>query len=235
MAERTDTQGTHEAFIAAIRTAAVSWATARGTIDEAEAGRLMAAKLVYGIGDGRYRGVCHYSAWKAGDGAVEVVEVAATGEESLVQVAGTTIHELGHVLAGMGVGHGRGWKRACERLGLRCALAAGQRYVLAALAPEIRSEVARLVAGMVDGQPAFRAAISPVRVAPTTKACPAGVGVRGGKSRGAGSGSRLRLWVCECTPKPVRVRVASDDFAATCDLCGAPFRLQEAKGQEGAA
>ncbi|MGH2719764.1 MAG: hypothetical protein ACRDJU_14470 [Actinomycetota bacterium] len=179
--------------------------------------------------------MCHYGAWKAGDGAVEVVEVAATGEESLVQVAGTTIHELGHVLAGMGVGHGKGWKQACERLGLRCALAAGQGYVLAAIAPEIRAEVVRLVDGLVDGRPAFLAAISPIRVAPKTKPCPAGVGVRGGLSRGAGSGSRLRLWVCECTPKPVKVRVASDDFKATCDLCGAPFRLQEARGQEGVA
>ena len=32
--------------------------------------------------------------------------------------------------------------------------------------------------------------------------------------------SRLRLWECAC---PVKVRVASDRFAATCDDCEAPF------------
>ena len=34
-------------------------------------------------------------------------------------------------------------------------------------------------------------------------------------------GSRLRLWQCEC---PVKVRVASDDFEATCDVCGESFK-----------
>lgn len=213
---------THEQYVADVRTAAVAWATARGTIDGAEAQRLMAAKLVYGIGDGRYRGVCHFQAWANGIGPVEVVEIAATGEESLVQVAGTTIHELAHVLAGPGAGHGAEWKRACERLGLRRAMAAGQRYLLASIAPEIRAEVARLVEGLVDGHPAFLAALSPVRVAPAPKPCPAGVGARGGKSRGKGSGSRLRLWICECD-KPVRVRVASSEFVATCGLCGQTF------------
>lgn len=33
-------------------------------------------------------------------------------------------------------------------------------------------------------------------------------------------GSRLRLWECAC---PVKVRVASDDFNASCGDCGSPF------------
>jgi len=58
--------------------------------------------------------------------------------------------------------------------------------------------------------------------------------VRGSKSRGAGSGSRLRLWICDCQ-KPVKVRVASDDFRATCGLCAQPFHLDVPKHtQEGA-
>ncbi|MCW2904065.1 MAG: hypothetical protein JWO67_6330, partial [Streptosporangiaceae bacterium] len=69
----------------------MAWARARGTT-EAEAGRILAAKLAYGAGDGRYQGVCHYSAWANSVGHVEVVEIAADGEESLVQVAGTTLH-----------------------------------------------------------------------------------------------------------------------------------------------
>src|SRR5437016_13823745 len=91
---------THEQFCHDVRAAAVAWASARGSITEAEAARLMAAKLVYGVGSGGYRGVCHYRAWANGHGPVEVVEVAASGEESLVQVAGTTPHELGHTLPG---------------------------------------------------------------------------------------------------------------------------------------
>jgi hypothetical protein len=215
---------THEQFVHDIRAAAVARALAGGTVDQVEAARILSAKLVYGAGDGRYRGVCHFQAWAHGTGPVEVVEIAAAGEESLIQVAGTTLHELAHVLAGWEAGHGPDWKKACERLGLRRALAGGQCYLLAAMAPEIRTEVVGLVAGLVDGHPAFMAALSPVRVAPTPKPCPAGIGVKGGKSRGKGSGSRLRLWVCACE-KPVRVRVATDEFRAHCDVCGEAFRL----------
>ena len=57
----------------------MAWARARGTITEVEAARILAAKLVYGAGDGRYRGVCHYSAWANGVGPAEVVEIAAAG------------------------------------------------------------------------------------------------------------------------------------------------------------
>lgn len=131
-----------------------------------------------------------------------------------------------HVLAGWGSGHGPTWKQACERLGLRRALAAGQCYLLASIAPEIRAEVARLAAALIDGHPAFLAALSPVKVAPAPKPCPAGVGVKGGTSRGKGSGSRPRLWICDC-PKPVKVRVASDNFDATCNACGQRFRLAQ--------
>lgn len=36
-------------------------------------------------------------------------------------------------------------------------------------------------------------------------------------------GTRLRLWECEC---PVKVRVASDEFHATCDVCEEHFVRQ---------
>ena len=38
-------------------------------------------------------------------------------------------------------------------------------------------------------------------------------------------GSRLRLYQCVC---PVKVRVASDDFDATCNVCETPFERQGA-------
>ncbi len=50
------------------------------------------------------------------------------GEESHVHLAGTTIHELAHTLAGPGSGHGPAWKAACAELGLEVAQAAGQAY-----------------------------------------------------------------------------------------------------------
>jgi len=39
-------------------------------------------------------------------------------------------------------------------------------------------------------------------------------------------GSRLRLWECGCE-KPIKVRVASDDFDATCNVCEQPFEKEE--------
>jgi uncharacterized paraquat-inducible protein A len=32
----------------------------------------------------------------------------------------------------------------------------------------------------------------------------------------------MRLWECKCE-RPVKVRVASDEFEATCDRCNAKF------------
>lgn len=188
---------THEDFIHAVRDIAVRRALEVGTIDETEAERLTHAKLVYGIGNGSYRGVCHYKAWRNGIGEVEVIEIAATAEESWVQLAGTTIHELGHALAGWGAGHGSEWKRGADRLGLRRAKAAGMRYTLAALDPIVRTQVAA-IAETVDGAPAFRSAAWLNFTMPTRRAggCSAGMGTRGGTSRGKGSGSRLLKVEC---------------------------------------
>lgn len=42
--------------------------------------------------------------------------------------------------------------------------------------------------------------------------------------------TRLRLYQCQC-PKPVKVRVASDDFNATCNECGCLFEQPEQEGE----
>jgi hypothetical protein len=215
--------GTHERFIHATRAAVVERALDVATVDAGEAERILHAKLVYGIGDGTYRGVCHYDAWVNGVGKVAVVEIAATAEESWVQLAGTTVHELGHVLAGWEGGHGPAWKAAAERLGLRRPMAAGQRYSLSQLAPRIRETVYRMADELDDGSPAFRTSGLGVRIPGVPRPCSAGTGTRGGTSRGKGSGSRLRLWECGCTPKPVKVRAATDALDATCNVCGTAF------------
>lgn len=41
-------------------------------------------------------------------------------------------------------------------------------------------------------------------------------------------GSRLRLYQCRCSP-PVKVRVASDSFAAVCVYCDAMFERVESE------
>ena len=221
---------THEEYLHRTREAVIARAIELDTVTADEAAKLEHAKLVYGVGNGSYRGVCHYDAWENGVGRVDVVEIAATAEESWVQLAGTTIHELGHVLAGWGSGHGSAWKAAARKLGLRAVEAAGQQYHLAAIDPKVREQVYALANDLGDGKPEFRTyglGVGTLRV--TVRPCSAGIGTRGGKSRGKGSGSRLRLYECECE-RPVKVRVASDDFAATCDRCGKAFHKVDAGG-----
>lgn len=184
------------------------------------------AKLCYGAGQPGLRGVTYYGVWQNGEPEpIPFVEICAFGEEDDVQLAGTTIHELAHVLAGSTAGHGKDWRKACERLGLRRAKAAGNVYRMAQFDLDLRFRIAALTSP-TDGKPV--GCHSQKGLLPITgikpKPCPLGIGTRGGKSRGNGSGSRLRKWTCECQPRPVAVRVASDDFRAHCDTCGCAFK-----------
>jgi len=167
------------------------------------------------------RGVTVFGTWKNGDPTHhDFIEVCAAGEEHPTQLAGTTLHELAHCLAGHKAGHGKAWKEACEKLGLRRAKAAGHTYLNAGFAPTLREAIVDL-AQPRDGQPAFfglGGALGGSR--PQPRPCSLGIGTRGGKSRGKGSGSRLRKWACPCG---VICRVASDDFQATCQRCGEAF------------
>lgn len=207
---------THEQFIHAIREIVVPRLN-----EEADRRKLVASKLVYGAGDGRAaRGVCFFDAWQRDEGYA-LLEVCAFGEESEVQLAGTTIHELGHCLAGPDAGHSSEWKRACTSLGLIRCEAAGQAYAAYDFAPEVWERIARLPSPS-DGVPTRRTGGNS-----SPRPCPLGTGTRGGISRGPGSGSRLRLYKCECQ-RPVKVRVASDDFRARCLRCESVFQRASA-------
>lgn len=254
-------QNTHELYLQSVRDLVVSRATHLASISTEQADRLAHTKLLYGVGDGTYRGVTVFNAWHhgtdptnpdnannvnnvndasdasntQGHGAAraDIVEVAATGQESWVQLAGTVIHELGHVLAGHAAGHGTGWKDAAVALGFtKRPAAAGQVYHLSMIQPAVRHAVYELAQRIGDGRPEFQTMLMPSAPASglVPRPCSAGVGTRGGVSRGKGSGSRLRLWECTCTPKPVKVRVASDDFQATCDRCGTAFTRADQSG-----
>lgn len=204
---------THEKFVQAV---ACIVAARLGATDRA---KVEAIKLVYGAGETGLRGVTYFQRWKATDDIVPFVEVCAFGQESWIQLAGTTIHELGHVLAGMGRGHDATWKAACEAMGLRKVKAAGTQYHLASFTPDIRNAIAALDKPD-DGAPVISLANNGLFGYQPMKACPAGIGTRGGKSRGKGSGSRLRLWQCGCGCK---VRVSSDNFQAKHLTCNTLF------------
>lgn len=216
---------THEQYVQEIAALAIGWASAHSALTAEERATLDGIKLVYGAGQAGLRGVTYYQRW-AKPGQTETpapfVEVCAFGQESWAQVAGTTIHELGHVLAGLAAGHSKLWKDACGRLGLRRVLAAGTEYKMAMFAPALREAISRLPLPD-EGQPvALPMGLhgKPVKL----KACPTGKGTRGGAMGGPGSGSRLRLFECECVP-PVKARIGRETFAAHCDCCAAPFHF----------
>lgn len=193
--------------------------------------RLERARIVYGAGQPGLRGVTYYDRWQTREGDhVDLVEICALGESNPVQVAGTVVHELAHVVAGFEAGHGKGWKKACERLGLRRAKGAGMEYLPANLRRDIRELIARLIPS--DGRPNGIDLVTGLPVNPFSgkpqkpRRCPLGIGTRGGKSRGKGSGSRLRKYVCACDP-PVIIRASRDSLCAHCDHCGESFEKSE--------
>ncbi len=182
------------------------------------------AQLTYSMGRPGLRGVTYYGAWQnGGDESIPFVEVCAAGEENDVQLAGTTVHELAHVLAGRGAGHSSQWKAACERLGLRRAKAAGNIYSMAQFDPALRHAIAALISP-TDGKPVGMIGRHRIGKGAKARACPVGIGTRGGKSRGIGSGSRLRKYICECEPVII-IRASRDDLAATCNHCEGGFML----------
>ena len=215
---------THEEFIHKVRDAIVQ----NGDLSVGEKQRIARAKLTYGAGNGSYRGVCYYGKWET-DAQGDLLEIAALSEEGPIQLAGTTTHELAHVISGHEAGHGPIWKAACHRLGLFNAIASGMDYTAENLADHVKAIATSYT--FSDGTPNGVGLASLKGPRP----CPLGIGTRGGTSRGPGSGSRLRLYQCQCTPnkatgKTNKVRVASDNWYATCKGCLSDFALQGTDG-----
>jgi hypothetical protein len=231
----------HEDYIKDI----ASFVVEHADLNPSEYAALAAIKLVYGSGPNGTRGVTFFQRWKAGEEpAVPFVEVSAFGQSSAIQIAGTTVHELAHVLAGWEAGHGKGWNDACERLGLRNMKAAGTDYSEDTFAPWLWTYI-QSIEPPTEGQPinslmgtvpgsgnAFKMPYG-FRMPKNIKGCQAGIGTRGGTSRGVGSGSRLRLFVCGChgkgkqLAKPVKARIAADEFDAVHGPCGKRFKRKD--------
>lgn len=208
---------THEAFIHAVQNLAMN----QLPVGSPARDQVQAVKLVYGSGPNGTRGVTFFKRWSNGKPEPQpFVEISAFGQENAVQVAGTTLHELAHVIAGWQAGHGPAWKEACETLGLRNAKASDTCYCRAMFTPRLREALAKL-GEPTDGKPVPLEGMPQIKLKP----CHAGMGVRSGKVvRGKGAGSRLRLWECTCG---VKVRIASDDFQAVCLRCDTNFERKK--------
>lgn len=213
---------THEQYLQAVREIAIE----RLPLGCDERELLRRAKLVYGRGQGGMRGVTCYDQWantEHGDsddrgakkhGLVELIEICASGEENHVQLAGTVLHELAHVLAGHEAGHKADWKSWCKVLGIPGAKAKDTSYDGEGVWDEDVLKAVLELEQPTDGKPNA-----------------GGVTMRIGKG-GCATGqkkqnARLRLWECSCTPKPVKLRVASDELNAMCMTCGEMFTTQQ--------
>lgn len=212
----------HETFIQRVRDIALERIS-----DPEQRAALESCKLVYGAGSPSLRGVTYYQRWQAGESRVPFVEVCAFGESDFVQLAGTTLHELGHVLAGFAAAHGKDWHHACALLGLRHCKAAGYRYMPASFAPDVRHKLAALVQP-TDGTPnPFdvthpQGFARPLTVRTTPRPCATTIGAHGGTSRGKGSGSRLRKLTCECG-MIVRASAGAIEEHGAPEHCGHPM------------
>lgn len=118
-------------------------------------------------------------------------------------VLGTLLHELLHASVGCEAGHGRLFSQAARKVGLAGPPTAT--VVSDTLRPLLLAYVERV-------GPYPHAAIM---VKTKEKA-----------------GSRLRLYECSCS-SPVKVRVASDTFAARCLVCGECFAQVVTDDHEG--
>jgi len=189
-------------YLEAVRSCVLEWVS--DSLDENERIRLVNAKLVWGAGTRKRRGLTVYDSWipHPNAGPVDLIEVSALSEQSFLQLAGTLIHEMAHVLAGHEAGHKASWKDACARLGLVGAKARLKEYGQENFDTGLWAKI-DAIEKPDDGEP--------------------GAGIENQKKKG----SRLRKWQCGCSPKPVILRVARDDLRAECMDCGQVFKQEE--------
>jgi len=193
---------------------------------DADRAILRDVRLAYGDGEAGTLGITRYNKWKKADGGLtHWCAVCATCQpEGAFLLAETVLHELGHAIA-QGAGHGPGWVEASKRLGLIDAKATYRHGDKPVFSPTMLAALERLPEP-TEGRPVYGASTVPglPPVAPPIRPCGAGVGTKGGKSRGPGSGTRNALHQCACVP-PVRVRaaVSKRPLLATCGHCNGPF------------
>jgi len=218
---------THDAYIADVARLACRHPGA----SEDDRNAIRQVRLAYGDGQAGVMGITRFNLWKGPDGQRRHwCAVCATCQpEGSYLIAETVLHELGHAIAGPMGAHGPIWRSACERLGLidaKATYAHGDKPVfsawmaaqLAKLKEPTEGRPAHTVSGNAIGPPGSPA-LPPIRP------CGAGIGTKGGKSRGPGSGTRNALHVCGGCKPPVKVRAAISKrpLSATCDHCKTSF------------
>lgn len=218
---------THEQYVQAIYQAVL--ARARPDVRP----KLEAIKLTYGAGPDGVRGVTYFSRWRNGhDDAYPFVAICATSQEGWLQVCGTVVHELAHVLAGCNAGHGPDWKNAGYALGLRNFQAAGTEYLPETFEPDLLAALEALPRP-TDGAP-VNTLTGAYGQQITLKPCGAGYGTRGGKSRGVGSGTRNLKVTCAACGYTARVaRRWLDVGAPHCGAGHGPMREPDEAGPRG--
>ena len=87
---------THERHLHALRDLVITRAVGRKTVTADHASGLRIRSCCTAVGDGTCLGVTVFDPGEKRVERVDVVEIAASGQESWIQLAGTVIHELGH-------------------------------------------------------------------------------------------------------------------------------------------
>ncbi|MCB7128156.1 MAG: hypothetical protein J3T61_01295 [Candidatus Brocadiales bacterium] len=190
---------THEEYLQAVRDAVIQYAPEHAPV-------LENTKLVYGDGTPKRRGRCIKATWKLGEALHPFVEISAHAEESLIQIRGTIIHELGHAICEK-TGHNKAWRRCCTELGLTIVKKGGQDYHQDHFNPALLLLLEK-IPDPTDGNPDFSAF--------------------GGQKK---PGSRLVLFECACNP-PVKVRIAAAEHIPViqCMECNFLFKRPELDG-----
>lgn len=182
---------THESYILAIRDAILY------RLKPEAREKLTNTRFVYGMGHRGIRGITYYDMWKHDPKSEPhkqhaVVEVCIFGEENSLQIAGTMLHEMGHVLAGYEAAHGPMWKDWCHKIGYANATATINYGDPGTFDEEFVKTLSKIpppddgTPGQGKHLPSFKGG----------KTCSAGHGTHGGKSRGTGSGSRMKKLEC---------------------------------------
>lgn len=210
---------THEQYINMVRR------TVAGRQPANVRDKLMSVKMVYGHMDNKRGFTCH-DAWTENEESAAVVQVCLNAEEDVVQIASTTIHELGHALAEHGAGHGPKWKEACKRLGLMHGRQAGTDYHEPDMFDPEVLELIREIPHPTDGRP--------VTGITARGKCGQGNGARGGKSRGKGSGSRLKKLECQACGYAARVTQKWIDVGLPTCPCGTKMMEENEHKKKGA-
>jgi len=231
---------THEQYVQAIYRLAL-----KAKLTQQQKSVLRQVKITYGDRRPGVYGTTHFGQWhptaccggkrKPKGHAHPLVTIAAMPGETSLELCNTVVHELGHVLAGIGKGHGPEWVAACKALGLANAKAMGAADGWSDFSPALRKGLRGL--GLpTDGAPiAVKLALNdsgvpelvPADPGPRpVRTCGAGIGTKGGKSRGAGAGSRYLLWECQCE-QPTKLRTTRKDLRVRCLDCKRNFALVE--------